>query len=413
MTTPSAPQTVLPGTGAAGPAAGRGRRLRLILVLGALSAFGPLSLDMYLPAFPSIAADLGVRAADVQLTLTACLLGLALGQLVVGPISDSRGRRTPLLIGLGCYAAVSLACAFAPSAGVLTGLRFAQGLAGAAGIVISRAVVRDLYDGVEAARFFSLLMLVNGLAPILAPVLGSELLRFADWRAVFAVLTVIGAALLAAAALALPESLPPARRSAGGLARSVRSFGGLLRDRRFMGHALSAGAVFAAMFAYISGSSFVLQQVYGLSAQQFGLVFGGNALGLVLLGQLNARLLRDRAPGTLLRAGLVLSAAGAAGLVLAVTAGLGLWAVCASLVPVVGAVGFVMPNATALALSGQAQAGTASALLGLLQFAFGALAAPLVGLGGAGSALPMAVVIAAFAGTALLVHLCWLPRHRA
>ncbi|MFC6594372.1 Bcr/CflA family multidrug efflux MFS transporter [Kitasatospora paranensis] len=413
MTTPPAPRTRSSAPGTAPGRTGGPRRLRLILVLGALSAFGPLSLDMYLPAFPSLAADLGVHDADVQLTLTACLLGLALGQLAVGPLSDSRGRRTPLLAGLACYAVASLACAFAPTAGTLTGLRFVQGMAGAAGIVISRAVVRDLYDGVEAARFFSLLMLVNGLAPILAPVLGSQLLRFADWRAVFAVLAVIGVLLLAAAALALPESLPAERRTAGGLGRSVRSFGGLLADRRFMGHALSAGAVFAAMFAYISGSSFVLQQVYGLSAQQFGLVFGGNALGLVLLGQLNARLLRSRSPEALLRVGLALSAAGGAGLLTAVTAGLGLWAVCASLALVVGAVGFVMPNATALALSGQAQAGTASALLGLLQFAFGALAAPLVGLGGSGSALPMASVIAAFAAAALLVHGCWLPRRSA
>ncbi|MEV6211317.1 Bcr/CflA family multidrug efflux MFS transporter [Kitasatospora sp. NPDC051914] len=392
------------------PTAGGGRRLKLVVVLGALSAFGPLSLDMYLPAFPALASDLGVQDADVQLTLTACLLGLALGQLVAGPLSDSRGRRTPLLIGLGCYAAASLACAFAPNIEVLTGLRLVQGMAGAAGIVISRAVVRDLYDGTEAARFFSLLMLVNGLAPILAPVLGSQLLRFADWRAVFAVLAAIGALLLATAVPALPESLPPERRNRGGLGRTVRSFGGLLGDRRFMGYALSAGSAFAAMFAYISGSSFVLQQVYGLDAQQFSLVFGGNALGLVLLGQVNARLLRSRAPGVMLRAGLAVSAVGGAGLLVAVVAGPGLWAVCGSLLLVVAAVGLIMPNSTALALSGRDNAGTASALLGLLQFALGGLAAPLAGLGGSGSALPMAVVIAAFSGAAVLVHALVLPR---
>ncbi|GJF27757.1 Bcr/CflA family drug resistance efflux transporter [Kitasatospora sp. NE20-6] len=368
---------------------------------------------MYLPAFPALAGDLGVREADVQLTLTACLLGLALGQLVAGPLSDSRGRRTPLLIGLGCYAAASLACAFAPNAEALTGLRFVQGLAGAAGIVISRAVVRDLYDGVEAARFFSLLMLVNGLAPILAPVVGGQLLRFADWRAVFAVLAVIGVLLLAAAAFGLPESLPAARRTRGGLGRVVRSFDGLLRDRTFMGHALAAGAAFAAMFAYISGSSFVLQQVYGLDAQEFSLVFGANALGLVLLGRLNARLLRGRAPGAMLRGGLAMSAVGGAGILLAVAAGLGLWAVCGSLFLVVSAMGLILPNSTALALAGQARAGTASALLGLLQFALGGLAAPLVGLGRAGSALPMAVVIAGFAAAAVLVHAVWLPRAAA
>ncbi|PBC76124.1 DHA1 family bicyclomycin/chloramphenicol resistance-like MFS transporter [Streptomyces sp. TLI_235] len=411
--TPASARPAAPAAPLTLPPTGRGRRLRLIVVLGALSAFAPLSLDMYLPAFPALAGDLGVRDADVQLTLTACMVGLALGQLVAGPLSDRRGRRGPLLVGLAGYIAASAVCAVAPNAEILTGARLLQGLAGAAGIVISRAVVRDLYDGTEAARFFSLLMLVNGLAPILAPVLGSQLLRLADWRAVFAVLAAIGAVLLAAAVLALPESLPAERRSGGGLARTVNSFGGLLADRRFMGHALSAGAAFAAMFAYISGSSFVLQQVYGLSAQQFALVFGGNALGLVLLGQLNARLLRRRAPGAMLRAGLAVSAAGGAGLLVAVAAGLGLWAVCGSLLLVVAAMGLIMPNSTALALSGQRNAGTASALLGLLQFALGGLAAPLVGLGGSGSALPMAVVIAAFAAVAVLVHACWLPRRTA
>ncbi|GAA1108809.1 multidrug effflux MFS transporter [Kitasatospora arboriphila] len=414
---PARPATASATASAASPAGsaapGPGRRLRLIVVLGALSAFGPLSLDMYLPALPALAGDLGVRDADVQLTLTACLLGLALGQLVAGPLSDRRGRRGPLLVGLAGYVAASALCAVAPNAEVLTAARLLQGLAGAAGIVISRAVVRDLYDGVEAARFFSLLMLVNGLAPILAPVVGSQLLRFADWRAVFAVLAAVGAALLAAAALALPESLPAERRSGSGLPRTVRSFGGLLADRRFMGYAVGAGCAFAAMFAYISGSSFVLQQVYGLDAQQFSLVFGGNALGLVLLGQLNARLLRSRSPEVMLRAGLAVSASGGAGLLLAVVAGLGLWAVCGSLLLVVAAVGLVMPNSTALALSGRDDAGTASALLGLLQFALGGLAAPLVGLGGSGSALPMAVVIAGFAAAAVLVHALWLPRSAA
>ncbi|WP_030275281.1 multidrug effflux MFS transporter [Streptomyces sp. NRRL B-24484] len=411
---PATPAATVPAAAsAAATGTGRGPRLRLIVVLGALSAFGPLSLDMYLPALPALAGDLGVRDADVQLTLTSCLLGLALGQLVAGPLSDRRGRRGPLLVGLAGYAAASVLCAVAPNAEVLTAARLLQGLAGAAGIVISRAVVRDLYDGVEAARFFSLLMLVNGLAPILAPVAGSQLLRFADWRAVFAVLAAVGAVLFAAAVLALPESLPAERRTGGGPVRTVRSFGGLLADRRFMGYALSAGCVFAAMFAYISGSSFVLQQVYGLDEQQFALVFGGNALGLVLLGQLNARLLRSRAPQVMLRAGLAVSAAGGAGLLLAVVAGLGLWAVCGSLLLVVAAVGLVMPNSTALALSGRDNAGTASALLGLLQFALGGLAAPLVGLGGSGSALPMAVVIAGFAAAAVLVHALWPPRRAA
>lgn len=392
-------------TAVTGRAAERQRRLRLVLILGALASFGPLSLDMYLPGLPQLAGDFRVSDSAVQLTLTSCLVGLSLGQLLAGPLADKWGRRGPLLVGLAAYAVASVLCALAPSVGALTGLRLVQGLAGGAGIVISRAVVSDLFQGVAAARFFSLLMLVNGAAPILAPLFGGQLLRITDWRGVFLALAVTGCGLTAAAALGLRETLPPADRRSGGLPDTLRGMGALLRDRAFVGYALSGGFALAAMFAYISGSSFVLQSVYGLSAQTFSLVFGANALGIVALGQLNSVLLRRFSVETLLRAGLALSATGGLLLLASVQLGLGLGGVLAGLFLLVSSIGLIGPNGTARAMDGHTgRRGSASALVGLLQYGAGGLAAPLVGLGGSGTALPMAVVASSFAVAGVLTY---------
>ena len=372
------------------------RRLALIIVLGALTAFGPMSIDMYLPAFPALTRHFHATEAQVQLTLTACLAGLALGQLLYGPVSDALGRRRPLYAGLAAYAAASALCVVAPSVTVLTGLRLVQGLGGAAGIVIARAVVRDLYSGVAAARFFSLLMLVTGLAPMLAPLAGAQVLRFTSWQGVFVVLSGYGLVLLVGVALALPETLPMERRRRGGLRHTLRTFRGLSRDRTFLGYALGGGLVFAAMFAYISGSSFVTQEIYGVSPQVFGLIFGVNALGIVLASQVNSALLGRVAPGTLLAVALAVHLAGGLGVLAAVASGSHrlVW-LLPPLFLTVAMVGVVLPNTTALALAGHPKAaGSASALLGLGQFVFGAAAAPLVGLGGRGTALPMGIVIA-------------------
>src|SRR3989440_11090448 len=286
------------------------RRVQLVFILGALTAFGPLSIDLCRPALPSLSRDFSTGAAQVQFTLSACLLGLAIGQSIAGPISDALGRRRPLLIGLAAYAFASLLCVVAPSVFVLVVLRFVQGCAGAAGIVIARAVVRDLHSGEALARFFSLLMLVNGLAPILAPLFGGLLLRFTSWRGVFIVLAIIGALLLLAAATGLAETLPPDRRQSGGVLATITTFRHLLACRSFLGYALSCGLAFAAMFAYISGSPFVLQDIYGLSPQLFSVMFGANALGLMTAGQINGRLV-GRVPLTrLLAAGLTATATG-------------------------------------------------------------------------------------------------------
>ncbi|MCO5998285.1 multidrug effflux MFS transporter [Actinoallomurus rhizosphaericola] len=389
-------------------------RLRLALILGALSAIGPLSIDMYLPALPKLTHDLSAGASLVQLTLTACLVGLAVGQVVAGPLSDTWGRRRPLLAGVTLYALASLLCAVAPNVPTLIALRLVQGAAGAAAIVIARAVVRDLYDGPEAARFFSLLMLVNGVAPVAAPVVGGQLLRATSWRGVFVLIAVIGALMVAATWAGLRETLPPGARHTGGLGSTLRTFAGLFADRVFVGYALSGGLAFAAMFAYISGSPFVVQDIYGLSPQDFSLIFAVNALGIVAAGQVSGRLAGRVPLRTLLAAGLVMSLTGGVALAVAIGTGLGLPGVLPALFLVVAAVGLVMPSSTALALTGRppAVAGSASALLGLGQFVIGGVAAPLVGVAGSHTAVPMGVVIAALTAAAFLTYLTLARGHR-
>jgi DHA1 family bicyclomycin/chloramphenicol resistance-like MFS transporter len=384
----------------------RASRVRLVVVLGAVNAIGPLSIDMYLPAFPDIAASLDTSAAQVQLTLTACVAGLALGQLVVGPLSDRYGRRLPLIAAMAVYTGASVLCAVAPSATVLMGLRFLQGLAGAGGVVIARAVVRDLHSGAEAVRLFSSLMLVTGLAPILAPLAGAQVLVVTSWRGIFSVLAVLSALLALLVALGLRETLPSERRSDQGLRRTLAIMHALLRDRWFVGHALAGGLGFGALFAYIAGSSFVLQGIYGVSPQLYSVLFAMNGLGLIAGSQVNARLVGRFGPGTLLRAGL-LSIAASAGVLLAVVlvGGLGVWAVLLPMFVIVSSLSFVLPNSTALALADHAEvAGTASALLGVGQFLIGALVAPVVGAGGTESAVPMAAVMTGAALAALVAR---------
>jgi DHA1 family bicyclomycin/chloramphenicol resistance-like MFS transporter len=388
--------------------------VRIILILGGLSAFAPLSIDMYLPALPRLTVQLSTTASAAQLSLTACLVGLAAGQLLAGPLSDVFGRRRPLLVGLVCYTLASVLCAFAPNVWALVALRLVQGLSGAAGVVLSRAVVRDLRSGTAVAKLFATLMLVNGIAPVLAPTIGGQLLRFTSWRGVFVVLTVVGAGLLVAVLVGLPETHRPSRQRAGtgpaasrvGLRDTGRAFRVLLADRGFLGLALASGCVSGAMFAYISGSSFVLQDVYGMSAQRFALVFGGNAVGIVVAGQVSARLVDRFGPAALLRTGAYVCAGGAALLLVAVLTGAGLALVLPALFAVVASVGLVSPNATSLALAEHGRiAGSASAVLGVLQFVVGGAMAPLVGIAGTGTPVPMAVVIAALALAAVaLLH---------
>ncbi|WP_026074592.1 multidrug effflux MFS transporter [Brevibacillus massiliensis] len=373
----------------------RTSRVLMAVVLGALSAFGPLSLDMYLPSLPALATDLHTSTSSAQFSLTACLLGLSLGQLFAGPLSDVRGRRLPLVIGLVVYAATSLLCAFAPSIWALLLLRFLQGAAGSAGIVISRAIVRDLYSGTELTKFFSLLMLVNGAAPILAPIIGGQLMRVTSWQGVFVVLSLVGIAMLLVVLFRLPETLPAERRSKGGIKNTLATFRGLLGDRIFMSYALAQGFVVAAMFAYISGSPFVLQEIFGVSPQMFSLFFAINGLGIIIASQITGRLAGRMNETKLLISGLTLAAFGGIALLVVILIHAGLYAILFSLFIVVSSVGIVTTTGFSLAMQNQGRsAGSASALLGVLSFIFGGLVAPLVGLGGSETAVPMGIVIA-------------------
>ncbi|MFE7414942.1 Bcr/CflA family multidrug efflux MFS transporter [Streptomyces laurentii] len=390
--------------------AARRAGLLLVLVLGGLTALPPLSMDMYLPALPEVTEVLRAPAATVQLTLTACLAGMAAGQLVVGPMSDKWGRRRPLLVGMVLYVLATAVCAFAPTVELLIGFRLLQGLAGAAGIVIARAVVRDLYDGVEMARFFSTLMLVSGAAPIVAPLIGGQILRITDWRGVFHVLAVVGLLLTLAVWRFLGETLPPGRRHTGGVGEALRTMRGLLADRVFTGYTLAGGLAFAVLFSYISASPFVVQEIYGASPQTFSLLFGVNSVGLVAVGQINGKLLVGRVSlDKVLGIGLAVILCAALAL-LVLTSGVfgdpGLVPIAAGLFVMMSAMGLAMPNTNALALMRTPHAaGSASALLGTVSFLIGAVASPLVGIAGEDTAVPMAVVQVACALGALACFL--------
>lgn len=378
--------------------------MRLALALGAFVALGPLTIDLYLPALPRIGVDLAASESMVQLTLTGTLAGLALGQLLIGPLSDALGRRAPLIAGVALHVVASLLILVAPTIEILGVLRALQGVGTAAGTVVALAMVRDLYTGRDAATLLSRLMLVMGAAPVLAPTIGGLALRFTDWRGVFGVLAAYGVLLLPVAARALPETLPRARRRSARLGATMRTYWGVLHDRTFVGLVLVAGFAMAALFAYVSGSSFVLQEQYGLGTQAFGLVFGAGAVWLIGATQLNPVLLRRFGPQQILPAAAVFGAA--AGVVLVTTAATGAGGLPGLLIPmwaVLAAAGLILPNAPALALTRHGEAaGTAAALLGAVQFGVGAAASPLVGALG-NDATAMGVVVAGGTVLALLV----------
>lgn len=378
--------------------------LRILLILGALSAFGPLAIDFYLPSFPTLAQAFGTDVEHVQLTLSAYFIGLAAGQLLYGPLADRFGRRRPLLLGVVLFSLGSLACALAGSLEQLLLARVLQALGGCAGMVIARAVVRDLCDPLASAKVFSQLMLVMGLAPILAPLAGGLLLAYVGWQSIFLCLTLFSALCGLAIAAWLPETLAPARPVAL-LRAAPRQYWRLLMDPVFMGHALTGGLVMAGMFAYIAGSPFVFIQLYGVPAEHYGWLFGSNAAGFILLAQVNSRLLGRRGPAYWLPR-VIWVYLGAALLLLAVSVLQlqALWPLLLPLFVLIASLGCILPNASACAMAGQAaHAGSASALLGFIQFALAALASALVGWLYDGTAQPLALVISL---CALLATMC-------
>ncbi len=376
----------------------------LLVILAALMAFGPLSIDMYLPAFAAIAADFGVSTARVELSLASFFVGLALGQLLHGALSDRFGRRPVVLFGLGLYVLACVACALAPSVEFLVGARFVQALAACAGIVVSRAVVRDKFEPREAARVFSMLMLVMGVAPILAPVIGSIVSAVLGWRALFVVLAIFGLLAARAVYVKLPETRVP---------NSTRpSVLRVLADRAFVRNAVAGGTAYAGMFAYITGAPFVFIEAFGLSPQQFGLLFGANAVALIASSQLNRRLLVRWDMQRILR--WAFPALAVAGTLLAASAYFrwGFWGLAAPLWLYVGILGMTYPNTTASAMQAHAaNAGAASAWLGTIQFTVAACAAALVSHLHDGSALAMAAVVGGCAVSSCLVF--WLRKPQA
>ncbi|MGW0580120.1 multidrug effflux MFS transporter [Streptomyces sp. NPDC002920] len=407
MVAPS-PSRAATAQASAGPGSSRRPAAALVAVLGALTAVAPLAIDMYVPGFPSMGDALGASSSAVQLTMTAFLAGLVVGQLIIGPLSDGLGRRGLLISGSAGFVFFSLACAVAPSIAVLTGARFLQGVAGAAGMVLARAVLTDRFHGADLPRYFAVLSQVMGVAPIAAPVLGGAILSVATWRAVFAALAVLGVLLLLAVLRAVPESLPPERRHGRGVASTFGAMGSLLARRTFMGYVLVVALAAAALFTYISGSSFVFENLHGVSPTTYSLIFATNAVGMLIAGAVFARLAgRGVRLNTLLTAGVGISLLGALAQVLqVVVVGETLVGTWITLFVTVSGIGMVFPGGMSIGQTvGRAAPGAASALLGGLQFFLGALASPLVGLFGEDSSLPMALIMliaVAAAGLALV-----------
>lgn len=380
--------------------------LPAILTLALLSAVAPLATDMYLPGFPRMAEDLATGASSIQMTLTAFLIGLAAGQLVIGPLSDRFGRRKPLLWGTLVAIASGIACAMTPGIGALIGLRFLQGLGGAAGVVLSRAIIADRSaDAAGAARLLQVMMLIGGLAPVLAPIVGTGVVALAGWRAVFGLLAILSLLSLLGTLRWVEESHPEENRSEGGFGALGRGIAAVLGNRVYLGYTLTVGFTFMTMFAYIAASPFVFQEILGLSPLGYSIAFGTNAIGIAATAAVAGRLVGRVSPQRLTVVGLALLSAGALATLVCVLSGAGAALTLPPIFVTVASLGLTMGNASALAIAQVPRnAGTASAVLGALQFCLGALASPLVGLAGKGSALPMALVMVGAAALAVLAY---------
>ncbi|MBB3113900.1 DHA1 family bicyclomycin/chloramphenicol resistance-like MFS transporter [Paenibacillus phyllosphaerae] len=378
-------------------------RLRLVLLLGAFSALGPLTIDMYLPSFPQIADDFGTQASLVQLSLTACLIGLGAGQIIMGPLSDVFGRRNPVIISLLFYLAASFACAVSPNIYWFIAARFVQGFAASAGIVISRAIVRDVYSGTELTKFFSLLMLVNNLFPMIAPMAGSGVISFTTWVGVFFVLSIVGLLLAIVATTNLKETLPAENRVPANFGELLSGIQMLLKDRQFVGYALAQGIMIGGVFAYVSGTPFVYQNIYGASPQLFALLFASNGISLIIGSQAVGLLSKSVSERKFVLIGLLLACTSSLTALIVILLKGPLLALVIPLFFFVASIGMTATASFVLAMGSQSsRAGSAAALLGLLPFVIGACTSPLVGVAGENSAVPMGVIILSTSLLALL-----------
>ena len=376
----------------------------IILILGGLAALGPLNNDMYLPAFPNITKDFETTASLVQLSLTSGLFGLAFGQVIAGALSDIYGRRIPVMIALLLFAITSFLCALASSIWILIVLRIVQGAAGGAGVVISRACIRDLYSGSEMTKILSILVLIMGVAPILAPIAGGFLLHYVSWRGIFIALFCLGIMFMVTA-FRLPETLPEDQRTTGGLRQTITAFKLLIKDRLFLGYALIMGFTNGAMFAYISGSPFVLQEIFHLSPQAFSICFGVNAMGLIIASQITGRLAARYGESRFLFIGLSMQLIGGILLLCFTLLNAGLFLILLALFLVVSSCGFINPSGTTLAMDSlKGNVGSASALIGLISFGIGGIVAPIVGALGSQTAIPLGIVVAMCGGSAVFIH---------
>ncbi|OBA05039.1 Bcr/CflA family drug resistance efflux transporter [Bacillus subtilis] len=370
-------------------------RLALAFLLGMLAILGPLNIDMYLPSFPEIADDLSASASLVQLSLTACLVGLTIGQLIVGPVSDAQGRRKPLLISIFLFALSSLFCALSPNITTLVAARFLQGFTASAGLVLSRAIVRDVFTGRELSKFFSLLMVITAVAPMVAPMTGGAilLLPFATWHTIFHVLMIIGFLLVLLIAFRLKETLPPEKRIPSSIGTSVKTMVSLLKDRSFMGYALTVGFIHGGSFAYVSGTPFVYQDIYGVSPQVFSILFGINGLAIIsgsfIIGRFGG-IIHEK---SLLRIA-VITAMIATAVLLTMTMIHGpLATLVISIFIYMITIGMVLTSTFTLAMEKQGhRAGSASALLGMLPLLLGSIVSPLVGINET-TAIPMGAIM--------------------
>jgi DHA1 family bicyclomycin/chloramphenicol resistance-like MFS transporter len=371
------------------------QRLVYVIVLGALTALGPFTIDLYLPAFPALQHDLAVSPEIIQLTLTATTIGFGVGQLLVGPWSDKVGRRTPLIVASLLHVVASLGATLAPDVFWLGAFRVLQGMGAAAGGVVAMALVRDLFGGIPLVRMLSRLALVSGLAPVLAPVIGSQLLRFVDWRGIFVFLTAYGVIVVLAAVFFIVETLPPARRADRGHSNARERYSAIFRDRVFVGVAIIGGMSFSGLFAYLSSSSFLFQEVYGFNAQEFGLLFAINSLGIVTGVQISSRLARVIGPQWILAFATAVMLVASLTIVVLDSLQVGLLGILIPLWFFIAACGFAFPLVQVLGLVNHAsEAATAASVLGAVNFGLAGVISPIVGLFGIQDAIPMASVMA-------------------